>query len=75
MESNYKGDIKLWDIAPMGLPCALLAVKGKQAPDSHGKLWKFIKLSGFKTLCRSQHPIHLLTKGCKTRNILLCGPN
>lgn len=56
MESNYKGDIKLWDIAPMGFLCALLAVEGRQAPDSHGKLWRFIKLSGFKTLCKSQGP-------------------
>lgn len=46
MESNYKGEIKIWDI---DLPCALLAVEGRQAPDSQGKLSKFIKLSDFKT--------------------------
>lgn len=40
----------------MGLPCALLAAEGRQAPDSHGKLSKFIKLSTFKTLHRSQGP-------------------
>lgn len=56
MESKYKGEIKLWDIAPMGLPCPLLAAEGRQVPDSHGKLSKFIKISGFKALCRSQGP-------------------
>lgn len=56
MESKHKGEIKLWVFAPMRLPCPLLAVKDRQAPDSHGKLSKFIKLSGFKALCRSQGP-------------------
>lgn len=54
MESNSKGEIKLRDIAPTGLPCALLAAEGRQTPDSHVKLSKFIKLPDFKTLCRSQ---------------------
>lgn len=56
MESNYKGEINLWDITPTGLPCALLAAEGRQAPDSHGKLSKFVKLSIFKTFHRSQGP-------------------
>lgn len=58
----------------MGLLCALLAVEGRQAPDSQDKLSKFIKPSGFKTEV-TEAPVHLHTKGWKTRNIMLCGLN